>query len=123
MLSPLLVEPILRWKCLDAQCIPDTTGVCLKALEKHFFLLAPVNKRQQAKDTTSTTNQAGALVNKRQETKDTAHTPRKACTPVKKRQDAKDTAHTAHQACTPSDKRQEAHVKAHATIKMHTAVN
>ena len=39
MLSPLLVVPILRYKCLDAQCISNTTRVCLKALEKHFFLL------------------------------------------------------------------------------------
>ena len=39
MLSPLLVGPILREKSLDAQCIPNTTRVCLKALEKHFFLL------------------------------------------------------------------------------------
>ena len=39
MLSPLLVGPILRWKCLCAQCISNTTRVCLKALAKHFFLL------------------------------------------------------------------------------------
>ena len=39
MLSPLLVGPILRYKCLDAQCISNTTRVCLKALEKHSFLL------------------------------------------------------------------------------------
>ena len=39
MLSPLLVGPILRKKCLVAQCIPNTTRVCLKALEKRFFLL------------------------------------------------------------------------------------
>ena len=39
MLSPLLVGPILREKCLCAQCISNTTRVCLKALEKHFFLL------------------------------------------------------------------------------------
>ena len=26
---------------MDAQCISNTTRVCLKALEKHFFLLAP----------------------------------------------------------------------------------
>ena len=39
MLSPLLVGPILRFKCLCSQCISNTTRVCLKALEKHFFLL------------------------------------------------------------------------------------
>ena len=39
MLSPVLVGLILRWKCPDAQCISNTTRVCLKALEKHFFLL------------------------------------------------------------------------------------
>ena len=39
VLSPLLVGPILREKCRDAQCISNTTRVCLKALEKHFFLL------------------------------------------------------------------------------------
>ena len=42
MLSPLSVGPILRKKCLCAQCISNTTRVCLKALEKHFFLLQPV---------------------------------------------------------------------------------
>ena len=26
---------------MDAQCISNTTRVCLKALEKHFFLLPP----------------------------------------------------------------------------------
>ena len=41
VLSPLLVGPILRLKCLCAQCISNTTRVCLKALEKHFFLLPP----------------------------------------------------------------------------------
>ena len=39
MLSPLLVGPIIREKCLCAKCISNTTRVCLKALEKHFFLL------------------------------------------------------------------------------------
>ena len=39
MLSPVLVAPILRLKCMDAQCISNTTRVCLKAMEKHFFLL------------------------------------------------------------------------------------
>ena len=39
VLSPLLVGPILRLKCMDAQCISNTTRVCLKAMEKHFFLL------------------------------------------------------------------------------------
>ena len=39
MLSPVLVGPILRLKCMDAQCISNTTRVCLKAKEKHFFLL------------------------------------------------------------------------------------
>ena len=39
MLSPVLVGPILRLKCMDAQCISNTTRVCLKAMEKHFFLL------------------------------------------------------------------------------------
>ena len=39
MLSPVLVGPILRLKCMDAQCISNTTRVCLKAIEKHFFLL------------------------------------------------------------------------------------
>ena len=34
-----LVGPILRLKCMDAQCISNTTRVCLKAMEKHFFLL------------------------------------------------------------------------------------
>ena len=41
VLSQLLVGPILRWKCLDAQCISNTTSVCLKALEKHIFILPP----------------------------------------------------------------------------------
>ena len=27
---------------MDAQCISNTTRVCLKAMEKHFFLLPPV---------------------------------------------------------------------------------
>ena len=40
MLSPLLVGPILREKCLDAQCISNTTRVCLEAFERHFFLLS-----------------------------------------------------------------------------------
>ena len=39
MLSPVLVGPILRLKCMDAQCISNTTRLCLKAMEKHFFLL------------------------------------------------------------------------------------
>ena len=39
VLSPVLVGPILRLKCMDAQCISNTTRVCLKAMEKHFFLL------------------------------------------------------------------------------------
>ena len=41
VLSPVLVGPILRLKCMDAQCISNTTRVCLKAKEKHFFLLPP----------------------------------------------------------------------------------
>ena len=28
-------------KCMCAQCISNTTRVCLKALQKHFFLLTP----------------------------------------------------------------------------------
>ena len=39
VLSPVLVGPILRLKCMHAQCISNTTRVCLKAMEKHFFLL------------------------------------------------------------------------------------
>ena len=42
VLSPRFVGPILRLKCLRAQCISNTTRVCLKALEKHFFLLDAV---------------------------------------------------------------------------------
>ena len=43
MLSPVLVGPILRLKCMDAQCISNTTRVCRKAIEKHFFLLLPLS--------------------------------------------------------------------------------
>ena len=44
MLSPVLVGPILRLKCMDAQCISNTTRVCLKAMEKHFFLLSGLSR-------------------------------------------------------------------------------
>ena len=44
MLSPLLVGPILREKCLCAWSNSNTTRAYPKALEKHFFLLEYLKK-------------------------------------------------------------------------------
>ena len=38
---------------MDAQCISNTTRVCLKAMEKHFFLLKMIAAKIQLRDVSS----------------------------------------------------------------------
>ena len=69
----------------------------------------------QGHRTRNITHQAGTPVNRSQEAKDTTRTAQTACRPVNGGQVAKDTAHTAHRPATPVDGSQVAKDTAHAT--------